>query len=118
MTTSVAVQRRKAVEKRILTSVITAMLNAGYMISIDNGDNQGGEDYELQNGTSVNQVLKSCMLTDDERLYAIKDGKVFGWAYFVYGNDGWDVLNDYTVNLDPIIGDGTDTQKLIDSFDK
>jgi hypothetical protein len=27
----------------------------------------------------------------------------FGWVRFIYGNDGWDVINDYTTNLEPVI---------------
>ena len=25
------------------------------------------------------------------------------WVWFVYGNDGWDVVCDYTINLESII---------------
>lgn len=32
----------------------------------------------------------------------------------MYGNDGWDVISDYTVSLEPYIGEGTAVQKLID----
>jgi hypothetical protein len=27
-----------------------------------------------------------------------------GWVLFIYGNDGWDVISDYTCNLEPIMG--------------
>jgi len=28
-----------------------------------------------------------------------------GWVRFVYGNDGWDVMNDYTTNLEDTLKD-------------
>jgi hypothetical protein len=34
----------------------------------------------------------------------------------VYGNDGWDVLSDYSVNLEKFIGDGTPVQKVVDKY--
>jgi hypothetical protein len=30
-----------------------------------------------------------------------QDTKEFGWVRFIYGNGGWDVINDYTTNLEP-----------------
>jgi hypothetical protein len=29
------------------------------------------------------------------------DRDAHGWVRFVYGNDGWDVVSDYTTNLEP-----------------
>ncbi len=26
-----------------------------------------------------------------------------GWVRFIYGNDGWDVISDYTTNLEPVM---------------
>lgn len=38
------------------------------------------------------------------------------WVRFVYGNDGWDVVSDYSHSktLDPYLGDGSEVQRLID----
>ena len=37
-----------------------------------------------------------------------------GWVQFIYGNAGFDVINDYTVNLEAALAR---TNKLADSFD-
>ena len=34
----------------------------------------------------------------------------------VYGNDGWDVICDNTVNLEPWIGEGTAVDNLIQKY--
>ena len=41
------------------------------------------------------------------------------WVRFVYGNDGWDVLCDYSsvTDLDPYLGTGTKVGKLIDKYE-
>ena len=42
------------------------------------------------------------METDDDYLFVYKAGQSerFGWVRFVYGNDGYDVISDYTINLE------------------
>lgn len=107
------VQARQKVERTIATSVVKALLSAGFSISVDNGAYEEGE---ISSSTDEAAILKSMFLTDEERLYAEKGGKKVGWVYFIYGEDGWDVINDYTVNLEQYIGEGTETQTLIDKF--
>ncbi len=41
--------------------------------------------------------------TDEDVLHFGYDGQPsLGWVYLVYGNDGYDVVNDYTTNLDEL----------------
>jgi len=40
-------------------------------------------------------------------------GAPSGWVYFVYGNDGWDVVSDYTTNLEAVLkGSGELAERL------
>lgn len=42
--------------------------------------------------------------TDDEYLHVYRVDKTYlGRVWLVYGNDGWDVISDYTVNLEHIM---------------
>jgi hypothetical protein len=117
-----SVKMRQMVEKKIYTKVIDALLEAGFGLSVDNGDNSGGSDsdyeYEIHNSRNRKAILDAMSLTDEDRLYVIGQGSVpFGWVYFVYGNDGWDVINAYTVNLEKYIGDGTEVEKVIKKYE-
>ena len=47
-----------------------------------------------------NRRVALCKSSDGEHC-AQAGGWEQGWVYLVYGNDGWDVLADYTVNLGP-----------------
>ena len=105
-----SVKMRQIVEREITTAVVDALLAAGFSLSIDNGDEITAHSKSRKN------ILNSMYLTDEEHLYAVKEGKTTAWVYFVYGNDGWDVISDYTVNLESLIGDGTDVQKVIDKY--
>jgi hypothetical protein len=110
---------RQIVEREICTEIVKSLLRAGFSISVDNGDNNG-EDFEIARSHSKTAVLKAMFQTDDEHLYVYNRSPhaagAFGWVRFVYGNDGWDVLSDYSVNLEKFIGDGTPVQKVVDKY--
>lgn len=90
------------IERDIVLRTVAALLAAGYELNIDNG----GDEYELPNFTLDAALLtQHLMETDDEYLMVATKGEdnVKGWVRFVYGNDGYDVISDYTTNLEPII---------------
>lgn len=108
-----AVKMRQRVEREIARAVVKALLDAGFALSLDNG----GDDYELAHVTDADKILKLMFATDSEHLYAEKDGKICGWVFFVYGNDGWDVINDYSVKLEPYIGKDTPVEAVIQKYE-
>jgi hypothetical protein len=102
---------RQIVEHEIAEAVVDALLGAGYRLSTDYGDG------ESKVTSDRAQILKDLFQGDDDRLYAHKGGKYFGWVYLVYGNDGWDVISDYTTNLESLIGEkGTKVQKIVEKY--
>ena len=95
-----AVEKRQKLERMIARRVLLDMKAAGYLMNIDNG---ADGDYSLLKPTNdVKALLGAMFQTDEERLYVFKEGqnRPFGWVFFVYGNDGWDVVCDYTLSLD------------------
>lgn len=108
-----SVKMRQLVEKEIATQVIDSLLAAGFAIEVNNGY----DDPQLPACSVKEVILQNMFLTDEDYLVAVtREGKSFGWVRFIYGNDGWDVINDYTVNLESVIGEGTATQKVIDKY--
>jgi hypothetical protein len=73
--------------------------------------NDGEEDTLLDSSDPV-VILNAMRTSDKDRIFVSVQG-VRGWIYFVYGNDGWDVINDYTINLEPFL---TKTNALIDEM--
>ena len=101
--TSSKIAKRQRMERSIARAFIRSPIAAGYTINVDNG----GDEYELPTPTnSLRTVMKTMFATDDERLYLFKNGQPdpFGWVYFTYGESGWDVICDYTINLEPLMG--------------
>ena len=106
------VQNRQRVEKEIATAIINAAIAKGYTFKVDNG----GDDDEVISTTTLDETLKAMFATDEEHLYIVgPNGKNIGWVFFVYGNDGWDVVNDYTTNLDAL-GIMTEAETISDKY--
>lgn len=119
------VKTRQHIERKIASAFITAALRDGKSIAVDNGEAETvypyfhrakvqvrsigdaasfeatKEQYEHSVRTVRKQILSEMFHTDDERLLIGGIGNnPEGWAYLVYGNDGYDVISDYTVNLE------------------
>lgn len=87
------------IEKMIAKQCITDLLRAGYAISV-----QDGEDIVLERSKSPRTILAAMATTDEDRFFVYKEGLTPpSFVYFVYGNDGWDVINDYSVSLETVI---------------
>ncbi len=95
-----SIKMRQLVEKKIVRRMVSDLLKAGFALNVDNG----GDDMELPKpSTDKKLVLATLFATDDERLFVYKPvecGGYVGWVWFVYGNDGNDVINDYSVNME------------------
>lgn len=94
-----SIRMRQHVERLIARRLILDGLRAGYTISVDNGED--GATMPAQNVTAIMAIMFE---TDEEYLIFQKTNGFRGWVRLIYGNDGWDVINDYTVNLDHIMG--------------
>lgn len=112
---SQSVAMRQEVERKIARAFIRSALKAGYSISVFDC-----EEFTLRRSTDEKAILGAMFTTDDDRLYVhIRGSKIdsewerdphkitsyFGWVWFVYGNSGWDVISDYTTNLEPLMAD-------------
>ena len=109
-----SVKMRQEVERKIATAFVQSALLAGYTVSVDNGDSATGKLHNLK------AILAAMFQTDEDRLHIYNPRRIsavllsgqtrqpsnqyVGWVYFVYGNDGYDVISDYTVTLEPIMG--------------
>jgi hypothetical protein len=103
------VKRRVAVEMRIVKSAVKELLSHDFLLSVFDG-----EEETAHTSTDYKMLHDALMETDEDYLHVWKDGKRFGWVRFVYGNDGYDMIFDYSVNLDTFIAE---TNKLADSLE-
>ena len=92
------VKKRQTIEVAIVKRVVKDALAAGYSLSVDDG----GDEYAIKDSTDEKAVLDALINTDEDRLI-LKRADHRGVVLFVYGNDGWDVINDYSVRLEDVL---------------
>jgi len=89
-----AVLKRAHLELQIVRKTIRTLKAQGFNLAIDDSDE---EPTEVGNELAA---LKLIFDLDECYLIVSKAGVNRGWVRFVRGNDGWDVICDYTVNLE------------------
>ena len=92
------------VEKTIVEKVVTDLLATGYAITLVYGD----EDSDIKQCTDAATILAGLHQCDEEVLlvYPATTHDRFnwvGWVKFIYGNDGYDVIADYTLSLEAVL---------------
>lgn len=105
------IEKRRGIERRIVKKAVEDLIACGYMLSVNNG----GDEDELVDSSDVDDVLSVMFAADEDTIYAkreISPEKV-GWVHFVYGNDGHDVIQDYTVDLVTFL---SEAEKLADQI--
>ena len=99
------VAARQRIELTIAKLVIKAALEAGYYINVGNGEEIVLKKYSQDKA----EIIEHMFSTDEDSLHLfIKEPvtnkfKQVGWVQFIYGNDGYDVISDYTTNLEPLV---------------
>lgn len=75
-------------------------IRSGYTLGLHNG-----EEMVVRKSQSVKNLLAAMFSVDEERLYLYVAGKAAaeGCIFLVYGNSGWDVVNDYSGKLEPLL---------------
>ncbi|MEQ1694754.1 MAG: hypothetical protein ABL901_02840 [Hyphomicrobiaceae bacterium] len=98
-----SIRVRVAIERTLCKRVIRALFARGYQLRVHSGD-----DWETPRciQASDEDDLMQALFNLDEAHLVVYKGKAraqFGWVKLVFGNDGWDVISDYTVNLEGVL---------------
>jgi hypothetical protein len=85
---------RIAIEGKVAARFVSEALRRGYYVSVFDC-----EAFTLRFSRSKPDILAAMFTTDDDRLFVYSDANKesrVGTAWFVYGNDGWDVIADWS----------------------
>ncbi|WP_262222480.1 hypothetical protein [Stenotrophomonas maltophilia] len=96
------IRERILIERAVIRKAVSDLIAEGYAIQVHNG-----EELAVNGTRDAATVMAAIMQTDEDRLYLLNvEGPAYapkmtraGWVHLVYGNDGWDVVSDYTTNL-------------------
>ncbi len=86
---------RQEIERRIVSRIVKDALAQGYIVSVYDGC-----DFAIKRSSHYSAIMAAIMSTDEDTLI-IRDantGEKIGFIHLVYGNDGFDVVSDYTAN--------------------
>lgn len=99
------------IERMVAARVIDAALAAGYAVSVFDG-----EETPLKCSRDKDAILAAMFSTDEDYLLLHRpwgDGdpvpetrherEHFAWIRCIYGNCGWEVVNDWTTNIDALM---------------
>lgn len=90
---------RQNIEKQIVQAAVEGLVAAGYQVAVFNG-----EEVAQAPTSDIQSVMQTLFACDEEWLFVYDSSeKRVGTVVLVYGNDGWDVIQDHTVNLEPAL---------------
>lgn len=88
---------RQIIERALVLCIVEDAIKAGYSLTVESLD--GDEEApEIAKSKDADAILKAMFQGDEDRVTIYDDTLRLGWLFFVYGNDGWDVLSDYSAN--------------------
>jgi hypothetical protein len=94
MDMSKIVAKRIKMERAIISRLVKDGLKLGYVVSVCDG-----EEWTVKKSTSYKAIMGAIQTTDEDIIRFRKaDGELVGSFYMVYGNDGYDVISDYSDN--------------------
>ena len=106
-----ALSFRQTTERRIVSAAVKALLAAGYKLSVSL--ERGYDTAEMLKGSrNKARIMAEAFAGDECHIFVhekdaepIVKGQVnsIGWIFCVLGNDGWDIISDYTTNLETAI---------------
>lgn len=95
------------VEEKIVGAFVDSCLKEGYKltVSLERGYDYDDESTCVQNSDNKKKIMEMAFAGDDCHIFVMKkdeppiiDDQIncIGWVFFVMGNDGYDVISDYT----------------------
>jgi hypothetical protein len=97
---SASVRGRALIELQVVDAIIKAAVVIGYRLGVEG---EGGEEVD----TSDASTLKALLFNLDDAVVLVFNSpgaeEPFGWIRLVFGNDGWDLVSDYSTNLEEFL---------------
>lgn len=84
-------------DKTIREALVDKLLEMGFAAGV-----YDGEEYTVRNSTDAAKIKAALGTVDIDWLIAYRNGRTYGHFMLVYGECGYDVVCDYTTNLDSV----------------
>lgn len=84
----------KQLEHQVIGKLLDDALAAGLDVDVNDG-----AETTLRHSKDKAAILLAMFTTDEDWLTFWDGPNPRGWVRLIYGNDGWDVINDYVTSL-------------------
>ncbi len=88
----------KTIETIVIRPLLEDAIAAGYTLGVDDG-----EEIVIRDCTDPAAILDKLFSVGEEHILFYRGQRKAGWVFLVHGNSGWDVVSDYSTNLEPIM---------------
>lgn len=116
----------REVEQKIVQAFMKSAIDAGYKltVSLERGYDHDDDSTCVLCSTDMEKLMEMAFAGDECHIFVHKSdmepvvkGRLqsVGWIQCVMGNDGYDVISDYTTNLDEL-GLMVEAQKISDNY--
>lgn len=86
------VEQRQNIEKKIITCIVQEAIKKGFLLTIYDGDA-----HPIKGSNDEAAIMKELFACDEEWIILHDQDKQWvGSMLFIYGNDGYDVVADYS----------------------
>ena len=89
--------QRISIEERIVRKFFETCVAAGYTVAVHDGEERHGP------MNDVNKLMVASFSVDSENFMVYDGDKFLGEVFVVYGNDGWDVIADYSMSIEALV---------------
>ena len=88
------------IERQIVRLTAKTLIAVGHKVTVNDGEKN-----VLIGSTIVDDIIDACFSKEEDWFHVHRDDEKasFGWIHFVYGNGGWDVIQDHTANLQAVL---------------
>lgn len=106
-------KERVEIEKKIINDVLNRLIGAGYRVGVHNGVK-----LSQTATTDVALINESLHKNDQDALFVYaKEDEPIGFVALIYNNDDFDVIADYTENLEDALAPTHElADELVDEF--
>ena len=95
-------KQRIKIEKQIAHKIVSDALAAGYALSVFDG-----EEYQCEKSMDFDTVFGALFSSDEDVIEFHLADKKTASVILIYGNDGYDVIHDYSPSLGPVLEGAT-----------
>lgn len=92
------------IDRLVAERIVDTMLDAGFSVSVWDCEDQ--PEMYVHPSTDKKQIMDEMFTVQDEILFFYKPNRLaypYGSVRLIYGQSGWDVVNDYSMNIESLI---------------